>query len=146
VGEDGEDGGTQQPRRRGGRAAALDRDARLLDQPVVLDAGGARGHARHAAQAAVEVLAHGVVQLDPPLLERRHQVDAPARGVHLLVPERVGRATRQAEAAVDAVGDQLGVDADARIAGSRRGQIALHIASTTRSASGLHLAGAATAL
>ena len=48
-------------------------------------------------------------------------MDAAARRVHLLVPERVGRARRQAEPAVDAVGDQLG----------------LHSASTTRSASGL---------
>jgi hypothetical protein len=32
-----------------------------------------------------------------------HQVDAPARGVHLLTEEDVGRARRQAEAAVDAV-------------------------------------------
>ena len=41
--------------------------------------------------------------------EALHQVDPPARRVHLLVPERVGRARRQAEAAVDAVGDQLGL-------------------------------------
>ena len=32
-----------------------------------------------------------------------HEVDAPARGVHLLPEEDVGRAGRQAEAAVDAV-------------------------------------------
>ncbi len=57
-----------------------------------------------------------------PSTSAGHQVDPPARRVHLLVPQRVRRARRQAEAAVDAVGDQLG----------------LHIASTTRSASGLH--------
>ena len=38
-----------------------------------------------------------------------HQIDPSARRVHLLVPERVRRARRQAEAAVDAVGDQLGL-------------------------------------
>ena len=36
-----------------------------------------------------------------------HEVDAPARGVHLLAPERVRRARRQAEAAVHAVVEQL---------------------------------------
>ena len=100
----------------------LDVVARLLDQPVVLHARRAGRHARHAAEATVKVLDDRVAQLDRPVDEPLHQVDAPAGRVHLLVPQRIRRAGRQAEAAVDAVGDQLG----------------LHIASTTRSASGLH--------
>ena len=48
-----------------------------------------------------------VVQRHRPVEARVHQVDAAARRVHLLVPENVGRAGRQAEAAVDAVGGQL---------------------------------------
>ena len=40
-----------------------------------------------------------------------HQVDAAARRVHLLAPQHVGGAGGQAEAAVHAVVDQLGIDA-----------------------------------
>ena len=101
--------------------ALLDELARALDQAVVLHTRRAGGDARHAAQAAVEVLGDLVGQQDRAVLERAHQVDAPARRVHLLVPQHVGRAARQAEPAVHAVGDQLRV----------------HIASTIRSASGL---------
>ena len=86
----------------------LDVRAGLLDQRPVLDARGARRHAGHAAEAAVEVLDDRVGELQRPVDEPVHQVDPPARRVHLLLPERpVGRARRQAEAAVDAVGDQL---------------------------------------
>ena len=101
----------------------LDVRARRLDQPVVL-------HARrdttvtHAMQPRQRSKCSTTVSVerDRAVDERAHQVDAAARRVHLLVPQRVGRARRQAEAAVHAVGDQLG----------------LHSASTTRSASGLH--------
>ncbi len=105
----------------------LDVRAGRLDQAVVLDARRARGHARHAAEAAVEVLDDGVGQRHRAVDEAAHQVDAAARRVHLLVPERVGRARRQAEAAVDAVGDQL------------RLHDASRSAATTRSASGLQV-------
>ena len=119
VREDLEDQPAQQAL--AGRAAVvlLDVRARRLDQAVVLDARRARGHARHAAEAAVEVLDDGVGQRHRAVDEAAHQVDAAARRVHLLVPERVGRARRQAEAAVDAVGDQLGLH-DASVAQRRR--------------------------
>ena len=78
-----------------------------LDQAVVAHARRARGDACHAAEAAVEVLGDRRVQRDGAVEARVHQVDAPARGVHLLAPEHVGRAGRQAEAAVDAVGGVL---------------------------------------
>src|SRR6266508_1974180 len=87
------------------RVAALDLVAGGLDQLVVLDPRRAGGHARHAAEAPVEVADHLVVHglaLEPDL----HQVDAAPRRVHLLAPQQVGRAGRQAEAAVDAVVDQ----------------------------------------
>ena len=109
------------------RAAGFDVRARRLDQPVVLHPRGAGWDTRHAAEAAVEVLDHRVGELERPVDEAAHQVDAPSRRVHLLVPERVRRARRQAEAAVDAVRDQLG----------------LHRASSTRSASGLQAVAAA---
>src|SRR3954449_2578599 len=84
----------------------LDALARELDQPVVLHARRARRHACHAAEALVEVARDGRVQLDRAVDGRLHQPDPPARRVHLLVPELVRRARRQAEAAVHAVADQ----------------------------------------
>jgi hypothetical protein len=122
VREDLEDQAAKEAIQRPAGVALLDLRARRLDQPVVLHAGRARSHAGHAAEAAVEVLDDRVRELDRAVDEPAHQVDPAARRVHLLVPERIRRARRQAEAAVDAVGDQLG----------------LHIASRTRSASGLH--------
>ena len=60
---------------------------------------------RQRSKCSTTVSVSGIV----PSTRLAHQVDAAARRVHLLVPERVGRARRQAEAAVDAVGDQLGL-------------------------------------
>ena len=93
----------------GGRAAVLllDGVAGRLDQPVVADARGARREARHAPEAAIEVRRHGRVQRHRPVEPGVHEVDPTAWGVHLLVPEHVGGARRQAEAAVDAVGREL---------------------------------------
>ena len=106
VREDGEDERAQQPLAQRPRHLLLDPLARELDQPVVLHARRARGQAGHAAEAAVEVLGDRAVQLDRPVERRLHQPDPAARRVHLLVPELVGRARRQAEAAVHAVVDQ----------------------------------------
>ena len=122
VRKDGEDAGAHKPVERPSAMVLLDVVAGLLDQPVVLHTRRARRNARHAAETPIEVFDDGVAQRDRPVHEALHQVDAPARRVHLLVPEGIGGARREAEAAVDAVCDQLG----------------LHIASRTRWASGLH--------
>ena len=90
-------------------AVALDLRPRLLDQLVVLDARRAGGHARHAAQAAVEVRRHLRRDLRARLVPDAHQHDPPARRVGLVVEDDVARAGRQAEAAVHAVADQLRV-------------------------------------
>ena len=81
----------------------LDSRARGLDQTVVAHARRTRGEARHAAEAAVEVLRHGRVQRDRPVETSVHEMDAPARRVHLLAPQHVRGARREAEPAVDAV-------------------------------------------
>ena len=83
---------------------ALDLRPCVLQQLVVLDARRTGGHAGHAAQTVVEVLHERARHLLVTLL---HQHDAPARGVHLLAPQHVGRAGGKAEAAVHAVVDQL---------------------------------------
>ena len=57
---------------------------------------------RHASKWLDERRRH----LRAPFEARLHQIDAAARRVHLLAPQHVGRAGRQAEAAVHALVDQ----------------------------------------
>src|SRR5216683_3460081 len=77
-----------------------------LDQLVVPDPGGAGRDAGHAAQAAVQV--QGGRRAGLRAVEQlANQVDPPARGIHLLAPELVGRAGGEAEPAVHAVADDL---------------------------------------
>ena len=97
-------------RRPARRVVGLDRLARRLDQPVVLDARRAGGHACHAAEAEVEVADDRRVERDRPVEVRLHQLDPAARRVHLLAPEQVRRAGGQAEAAVHAVARQRAED------------------------------------
>src|SRR5918998_6399594 len=82
--------------------SALDLLARGLDELVVLHAGWAGGNAGHAPEAQVPVAHHLVVHrlLVEALV---HQVDAPARGVHLFTEQHVSRARRQAEATMHAL-------------------------------------------
>src|SRR5918912_3098941 len=80
--------------------AALDLSPGGLYELVVLHAGRAGCDTGHTPQAQVPVTDHSIVYrlLGEALV---HEVDAPARGVHLLAEKNVGRAGRQAEAAVD---------------------------------------------
>jgi hypothetical protein len=48
------------------------------------------------------VLHEGRGQLRTPFDPGLHQIDSPARRIHFLAPEDIGRARGQAEAAVDA--------------------------------------------
>jgi len=86
--------------------AFLHLDPGGLDDLVVLHAGRAGGHTGHAAQAGVEVLNHLVAHRGT-VLHLVDEVDPPARGVHLLPPQYVRRAGRQAEAAVHTVAEQV---------------------------------------
>ena len=79
--------------------------------------------AGHAAQAAIEMLDHRAVEPDSALIGEFHQVDPPAGRVHLLAPEQVGGAGRQAEAAVDAVVDELGIGRMVIVEGPGRGGV-----------------------
>jgi len=81
----------------------------LLQQPAERHAGGTRGLARAAPQAAVHVSDEVRAEADPALGGRAHEVDTPARRVHLLLEHQVGRALGQANAAVHAVEDALPV-------------------------------------
>ena len=103
VGEETEEEPAHEPVSRRSLELLLDRRSRALDQPVVAHAGRTRRDAGHAAQAAVEVLRDRRVERDRAVEARVHQVDPTTRRVHLLVPQHVRRAGRQAEPAVDAV-------------------------------------------
>src|SRR5229473_3026837 len=89
------------------RMIALNLRARGFDQFIVLYAGRARGHARHAAQTMVKVRDEGIGHLRLAIAGQFHQVNPPARRIHLFVPQRVRRASRQAEAAMHAFADQF---------------------------------------
>ena len=101
-------------KRRGGnrRSAERPRDSAArsarasLDERRVLHAGRTRRDARHAAQAGVEVAHERRRHRRAPFEAGFHQIDAPARRIHLLAPQHVGRAGRQAEAAVHARVDE----------------------------------------
>ncbi len=82
-------------------AALLGVGAERGDELAVGDPGGARGLAGLAAEAVVDVGERGL-ELELTLEDLLHEEDAPARRVHLLAHRRVGRAGRQAEAAVHA--------------------------------------------
>ena len=103
IGEELEEGRANEPIAERALRRRLDRLPGRLDQPVVLHAGGTRSHAGHAPEAEIEVPDDGRVERDRAVQVRLHQLDPAAWRVHLLAPEKVGRARRQAEAAVDAV-------------------------------------------
>ena len=115
VGEQREDALAEGLVGAGPLVAALHLRAGVLDDPVVLHARRAGGHAGHAAEAGVDVL-HQRVGHRRALEALVHQVDPAARRVHLLAPQHVGRTAGQAEPAVDALGDQR----PAMVSGARR--------------------------
>ena len=92
----------ERPRRSGARSAR----AWPRSSGAYSHARGARGDARHAAETGVEVADEGIGHPHAPLEAGLHQIDPPARRIHLLAPQRVGRTGRQTEAAVHALVDQ----------------------------------------
>jgi hypothetical protein len=86
---------------------ALDLAPRRFDQRRVLHAGWARGHARHAAQARVEMADEAVRHPGAPLEAGLHEIDPAARRVHLFAPQHVRRAGGETEAAVHALVDPV---------------------------------------
>src|SRR5262245_56136731 len=80
----------------------LDGGLRLLDERRVPHARRARGLARHAPQARVEVPDDRVRYRDSPFAPRLHQDDAPARRVHLLSEQQITWTRGETEPAVNA--------------------------------------------
>ncbi len=80
----------------------LDLRARRFDQFAVLDAGRARGLARAAIQALVDVLHEGFAEREPALIHQHHLADSAARRIGFEAPEFVRRALIQTQAAMNA--------------------------------------------
>ena len=81
----------------------FDRGPGRLDESVVADSRGTRADARHASEAAVEVLSDRVVEGHGSVEPRVHEVDPAARRVHLHPEDAVRWAGVEAEAAVNAL-------------------------------------------
>src|SRR5262245_22943526 len=86
--------------------ALLDLRALLLDERCVLHTRGTGGDTGQTAKTAIEVLHERRAHLDPSFDAGLHQINPPARRIHLLAPEQIRRARRQTEAAVHALVDQ----------------------------------------
>src|SRR5580704_5932129 len=86
---------------------ALDLRARGFDEFSIVHAGRAGGHAGHATEATVEMADPFGIHFRSAVAREFHEVDAAAWGIHLLAPQNVGGANRQAKAAVHALFDDL---------------------------------------
>ena len=101
-------------------AGRCHRDAKRLDQLAVLHAGGTGGFAGAAIEAELEMPLDARRELQPPVGDGPHQVDAAARTIVLVASFDVRRAGRRAEAAVDAVEQQVVVEDCAGVGLRRR--------------------------
>ena len=106
VGKDEEECSAGRPDAPGASEAPFDLRTDLLDQAVVLHARGTCIDACHAAKACVPVANHLLVHAHLAARREVHEQDAPARRVHLLTPEKVGRTCGKAETTMHAVRDQ----------------------------------------
>ncbi len=90
-------------RRAAGACSSSTTCAGLLDQPVVRGRPTGSSRRRPCSRGSGRSARRRSGRARSCRARLLHQLDAPARRVHLLVPEDVRRAGRQAEAAVDAV-------------------------------------------
>ena len=86
---------------------ALNERTRTFDEAAVVNAGGTGGLAAAASEAEIEMTDRVVVEIEAALGERLHQVDSAARGIHLGACDNVGGASLGAEAAMNAVEQQI---------------------------------------
>ncbi len=88
----------------GARIVSFDVRAGVLDELSVFDAGGAGGFAGAAVETFVDVFDKGISDGLLVQLDLNHLVDPPARRIGLKVPETVGGASVEAQAAAHAAG------------------------------------------
>ena len=110
---------------------ALDMLARIIGKVHVIDAAGARRHARVAGQASIEMGAH---ELGRSLAfeHRFYEVDPPARTVALVPEKQVGGACSGAEAAMHAAPQDLVRFLQARALKLLRRELGFHRCSNSR--------------
>lgn len=92
----------------GARMEPFDLCASSFEEFAVVDPGGAGGHASHAAKAGVEMLDPSGGDLRGAFGGGFDEMNAAAGGIHFFMPENVGGAGREAEAAVDAFVENFG--------------------------------------
>ena len=71
-----------------------------INQPHIVDAGGARGHARQARQAAVHMFGYMFGCRFVIFQHVLDQIDAPARAVEFIAQQQVGWACGSAKPAM----------------------------------------------
>src|SRR5437867_1747241 len=86
-------------------AVPLEAGTRRLQQTTERNARRARRLARAAAEAEIEMTDERLARGDPALGRCAHQVQAPARGIHLLSEREIGRTLRQTDSAVNALSE-----------------------------------------
>ena len=89
---------------------AFDVRARLLKHPRVVHARRARRLAREAAEAEIHLVAKRLGEIEPPLGDIPHELDASARAVLFELRRVVSRARRQAQAAMDALREHAEIE------------------------------------
>ena len=77
--------------------------ARVLHHLAEVNTGRAHRFTRAAVETSKHVLAERVGNLRAALVERAHEIDTSARGIHLAAEHTVRRTRRQAQATVNAV-------------------------------------------
>jgi len=88
----------------GARIVSFDVRARVLDEFSIFDTRRAGGFARAAVETFIDVVDEGISDPLPVQLDLNHLVDPPARRIRFEVPETVGGAGVEAQAAVHAAG------------------------------------------
>jgi hypothetical protein len=86
---------------------ALDLRSRGLKQRIVLHPRGARRHARHTAEARIDVTHKAGAARLAPIAAQFHQMDAPSRRIGFLSPQQISRTRGQTESAVHAIVEQI---------------------------------------
>jgi hypothetical protein len=78
-----------------------------FQQRVVLHAGRTCGHARHTSQTSIDMFDEAGRIRIAAIPAQFHEVDAPPWRVGFMAPQQIGRACGKAEAAVDAVVEEI---------------------------------------
>jgi hypothetical protein len=82
-----------------------------LDQTTILNSGWTGGFATAAVEAQIKVTFDRLGQFEPPIGDRSHQIDSPARAVIFVSRFQIGGTRRSTKAAMHAVEKSLVINA-----------------------------------